>query len=390
MKMRPTRIAALSATVALASLGAASAVTNAGSATDRPASVPPAGEPLGDGCADLPTDGDGSPEAMAELPAGSAIASNPELATLAAAVEEAGLGDALDGDGPITVFAPNNSAFDRLPAAVFDSILSDADLLTTLLGYHVVDGEALLAADLATTPTVTTLAGDDLSFAVEGDTVTINGTTAVVCANITVANGVVHIVDGLLQPPSSDFGAGGSSSVPSSAPNVTAVATPADGPNGPDCATLPAEGEGSITEAAGLPAGEAIAANPLLTTLAAALESTGILAALDEEEGPWTIFAPSDAAFEALGDDLDTVLGNPEQLAEILTFHVVKGQSLSAANLVTSGAQVSEQGGDLTFASQADGSVAINDGAATVTCSNIAVANGTIHIINTVLVPPVG
>lgn len=380
-------MAALSAAVAVGAVVAASAVTAAGG-SDAPRSVPPAGEPVGAGCAELPTEGDGSPSALAELPAGDAIVSSPELSTLAATLEDSGFLETLNGDGPLTVFAPSNAAFDKLPTAVFDAILADADLLASLLGFHIVEGEALTGVQLGEAGSAASLEGSELTFAQGDDGVTINGSAAVECGDLTVANGVVHIIDSFLQPPTADFGANGSSSVPSSGPNVTAVATPAEGPNGPDCATLPAEGAGSIAEAATLPLGDAIAANPQLSTLAEAIAAGGFTDALNEE-GPWTIFAPSNAAFEALGeDDVAAILGDTEQLTAIVTYHIVKGQSLSAANLVTSASQTSEQGGLLTFASQADGSVSINDGAATVTCSNIAVANGTIHIINTLLVPP--
>ncbi|WP_162941506.1 fasciclin domain-containing protein [Desertimonas flava] len=387
MRTRLTRIAALSAAVAFGAVIAASVATAAGNAS-RPESVPPAGEPVGPGCADLPAEGDGSPAAIAALPGGDAIASSPDLSTLAAALQDSGFLDTLNGDGPFTIFAPSNVAFDKLPTAVLDSILADADLLSSLLGFHIIEGEALTGVQLGDAGTAITLEGSELTFTPGADGLTINGSAAVVCGDLPVANGILHIIDSFLQPPTSDFGGNGSSSVPSSGPNVTAVATPAEGPNGPDCATLPAEGAGSIAEAATLPLGDAIAANPLLSTFAEALTAGGFIEALNEE-GPWTIFAPSNAAFEALDpSDLEAILGNTEQLTAIVTYHIVKGQSLSAANLVTSASQTSEQGGPLTFASQADGSVSINDGAATVTCSNIAVANGTIHIINTLLVPP--
>lgn len=389
MRTRLTRMAALSAAIACGAVVAASAATAAGTSS-RPQSVPPAGEPVGPGCADLPTEGDGSPAAMAELPAGDAIASSPELSTLASTLEDAGFLETLNGDGPFTVFAPSNAAFDKIPTAVLDSILADTDLLTSLLGFHVIEGEALTGAQLGDAATAASLEGSELTFTQGADGVTINGSAAIECGDIAVANGVIHIIDSFLQPPTADFGGNGSSSVPSSSgPNVTAVATPAEGPNGPDCATLPAEGEGSIAEAATLTAGDAIATNPLLSTFAEALDAAGITAALNDEEGPWTIFAPSNAAFEALGeDDVAAILGDTEQLTAIVTYHIVKGQSLTAANLVTSTSQTTEQGGALTFASQADGSVSINNGVSTITCSNIAVANGTIHIINTLLVPP--
>jgi uncharacterized surface protein with fasciclin (FAS1) repeats len=254
----------------------------------------------------------------------------------------------------------------------------------------VVQGQILSAADLIAAGTATTLQGSDLTVAEADGVVTINGSSVVICANIPVANGVVHLIDSVLQPPASELGGDGSSSVPSSAPNVTAAATPGDGPQGPDCANLPAEGDGSLAAMAEQTAAEAVATNPLLTTLLAAVGAAGLGEALGGE-GPFTIFAPSDAAFAAIpAADLEAILADPETLTAILTYHVVSGEALTAADLATLGEAATLQGASLTFTAEPDGSLSINGGEATVTCSNITVANGVIHIIGTVLVPPAG
>ena len=112
------------------------------------------------------------------------------------------------------MFVPNNAAFEKIPQNVIDSILADADLLNSILTYHVVSGEALAPADLVAAGSVETANGAVLEITQEGDTISINGGEAtVVCGGIPVANGYVYIIDSVLQPPSSDVGADGSTSV---------------------------------------------------------------------------------------------------------------------------------------------------------------------------------
>jgi uncharacterized surface protein with fasciclin (FAS1) repeats len=125
-----------------------------------------------------------------------------------------------------------------------------------------------------------------------------------------------------------------------------------------------------------------------LSTLTAALQAAGLVDALNGE-GPFTIFAPSNEAFAAIPQtDLDAILADTEQLTSILGYHVVEGESLSAADLAAAGTETTLQGSDLTFTVEPDGTLSINDGEANVACSNIVVGNGTIHIIDQVLVPP--
>ena len=113
---------------------------------------------------------------------------------LLGAVEGAGLVDALDGDGPFTVFAPTDEAM----AAVPDEIASDPDLLDQVLRYHVVEG-AVTSDQLAAGP-VTTLEGQDLTIGLDGG-VTANDAN-VITADITADNGVIHVIDSVLIPPS--------------------------------------------------------------------------------------------------------------------------------------------------------------------------------------------
>jgi uncharacterized surface protein with fasciclin (FAS1) repeats len=123
------------------------------------------------------------------------IQGNEDLATLAAAIEAASLGETLAGEGPFTVFAPNNAAFEAIPAEDLEALLADTAALTDILLLHVVGGE-LMAADLGGEAPVSAL-GDPLDVVIDGDSVTING-AAVVSADIAASNGVVHVIDSVL------------------------------------------------------------------------------------------------------------------------------------------------------------------------------------------------
>ena len=380
------------AAVTIVALGSAIAV-GTGAGADAPASgTHVAAAPTGPGCADIPAEGEGSLAAMASEPAGTALAGSPELSTLAAAVEAAGLTEVANGTGPYTFFAPSNAAFDKIPTNVLDSILADTDMLTSILTFHVIQGQALTAADLAAAGEETSVEGSPLTFALDGDTLMVNGSAAVVCADIPVANGIVHIIDSVLQPPSLGGAVdGSSSSIASSVPIVTAAPVPPDGPQGPACASIPAEGEGSFAAMASQPAATAAASNPdLLSSFVDAVEAAGLTDTLNGA-GPFTIFAPSNEAIAKIPQaDLDAILGNVEQLASILNFHVIDGQSLTAADLAAAGEETTVNGAPLEFSVSPDGSLVINGTGATVSCSNITVANGIIHIIDSLLVPPAG
>lgn len=129
---------------------------------------------------------------------------NPDFSTLVTAVQAAGLADTLSGDGPFTVFAPTNEAFEALPAGVLDKLLlpENKDTLTAILTYHVLPAE-VMAADVS--------AGDVET--VEGSTVSIttDGGVKVNDANVTqtdveASNGVIHVIDAVLVPEGVDVG----------------------------------------------------------------------------------------------------------------------------------------------------------------------------------------
>ncbi len=125
--------------------------------------------------------------------------------------------------------------------------------------------------------------------------------------------------------------------------------------------------------------------NPYLTTLSAAVQAAGLVDTLNGE-GPFTIFAPSNEAFaDVPPSDLDEILADTNLLTSILTYHVVAGESLSAADLAEAGSVTSVQGGELRFTTDEDGALIINGNAAMATCCNITTANATVHVIDRVL-----
>ncbi len=159
-----------------------------------------AAQPFGAGCASVPTDGAGSFEGMATEPVASAASANPILSTLVAAVDAAGLVDTLNSAEDITVFAPSNDAFAKIPKADLDALLADKAALTTVLTYHVVPGK--LSPDQVA-GTHKTLQGEEVTVKGSGEDFTVGaGDAAVVCGNVQTANATVYVIDSVLMPPS--------------------------------------------------------------------------------------------------------------------------------------------------------------------------------------------
>jgi uncharacterized surface protein with fasciclin (FAS1) repeats len=160
-----------------------------------------AAEPSGPACAAVPAEGSGSFTGMAQDPAATAASNNPELSTLVTAVQTAGLVDTLNGDGPFTIFAPANAAFEAIPADTLQAVLADQEQLTSILTYHVIAGEQLSSDDLVEQGSATTVQGDELQFSDEGGSLTVNGMATGVCVDVPTANATVHIIDAVLMPP---------------------------------------------------------------------------------------------------------------------------------------------------------------------------------------------
>jgi uncharacterized surface protein with fasciclin (FAS1) repeats len=155
--------------------------------------------PFGPACSSVPASGPGSLAGMAQDPVATAASHNPALSTLVTAVEKAGLADTLNSAKDITVFAPTNAAFAKIPKATLDSVLNNKAELTKILTYHVVPGQ-LAPSQLAGSHK--TLEGSDLIVTGSGEQFTVNGNSMVVCGNVHTANATVYIVDNVLLPKS--------------------------------------------------------------------------------------------------------------------------------------------------------------------------------------------
>jgi len=119
--------------------------------------------------------------------------------TLVAAVQAAGLVDALKGAGPFTVFAPTDEAFAKLPAGTVDALLKDPKALGDILKYHVVAGK-VMAADVVKLTSADTLLGKSVAIKAEGGKVMVNEAN-VTATDIEASNGVIHVIDAVLMPP---------------------------------------------------------------------------------------------------------------------------------------------------------------------------------------------
>jgi uncharacterized surface protein with fasciclin (FAS1) repeats len=182
--------------------------------TEAPAVSTPAPSATPSDSADLPTPTEAPVFGPTEAPAVSSgpteapigpgdniadiVAGDPNFSTLASLLQQADLISVLEGDGPFTVFAPTNAAFEALPPETLASLTDPAnsEALTDVLLYHVVEGE-VLSSDLQDGVMLTTVQGDDLVVTVSDQGLQVNGVN-VVTGDIEATNGVIHVIDGVL------------------------------------------------------------------------------------------------------------------------------------------------------------------------------------------------
>jgi transforming growth factor-beta-induced protein len=281
---------------------------------------------------------------------------NGSFGTLAAALNAAGLVETLKGKGPFTVFAPTDDAFKKLPAGVVDTLLKPENkaALTSVLTYHVVAGKVSAKA-VVKLKSANTVNGAALPIVVSGGKVKVAGAN-VIKTDVGASNGVIHVIDTVMLPPGFQVPA---------APAPTTTAAPA--------------AAGTIVDVA--------VANGSFKTLAAALTAAGLVDTL-KGAGPFTVLAPTDAAFAKLPAGTVENLLKPEnkaQLTSILTYHVVAGR-VPASEVVKLTSAKTVNGADIKIA-VVDGKVKIND-TTTVVTTDVAASNGIIHVIDTVLLPP--
>ena len=258
--------------------------------------------------------------------------------TLVAAVQAAGLVDTLNGKGPFTVFAPTDAAFAKLPAGTLEMLLKPENKakLAAILTYHVVPG-SVKAADVVKLKYAGTVNGQRVDIKVDGAKVTVDG-AAVTATDIACSNGVIHVIDTVILPV-----------------------------------------DGTVVDVA--------VKNGSFNTLVAAIKAAGLVETLSGK-GPFTILAPTDAAFAKLPAGTLEMLLKPEnkkQLVEILTFHVVPGVA-AYSDAVVKMTEVPTVLGSPVAVKVVGGKVMLNG--ATVVAVDVEATNGVIHVIDTVLMPP--
>jgi uncharacterized surface protein with fasciclin (FAS1) repeats len=256
--------------------------------------------------------------------------------TLVAAVKAAGLVEALEGDGPFTVFAPSDAAFGRLPEGTVESLLKpeNRERLTAILTYHVVPGN-WKASDVVKSKGYESLNGQRLPVKAWGEGVTIAGAN-IAKTDIMCRNGIIHVIDKVMIPSDLDL-----------------VQT----------------------------AKKAGVFNVLLT----AAKAAGLADALAGDDA-LTVFAPTDKAFASLpAGTVESLLEpqNKEKLVAILKYHVATGRQYSD-EVVAAGRVRTLQGASFP--------VMVKDGAATaggakIVEADVDTSNGVIHVIDTVLLP---
>lgn len=155
-------------------------------------------QPFGSACGGVPKEGAGSFDGMAKDPVATAASNNPALSTLVTAVKQAGLVDTLNNAKDITVFAPTNDAFAKIPKADLDKVLADKNMLTKILTYHVV-GQKLTPQQLRN-GSFETLQKGLVTTTGSGETYKVNDSANVVCGNVRTANANVYIIDSVLMP----------------------------------------------------------------------------------------------------------------------------------------------------------------------------------------------
>lgn len=269
------------------------------------------------------------------------------LSTLTVALDAAELDDLLDDDnaGPYTVFAPIDDAFAEIDANTLAALLlpeNQADL-TSILTYHVIDG-SVMSTDLTDGMIVPTLNGASVEINIDGDTVMVNG-AQVVTPDIEASNGVIHLIDAVLMPPADE-----SNEDTETLPSIAAIAS-----GDPDN----------------------------FSSLVNALGAQGLVETLSGP-GAFTVFAPTNAAFEKLPAYVQRALEeDPSLLKNILLYHVVDG-------VVESGdlkrfQRVEALQGDKLVVRNMRGEVSVNN--ANVISPDIHASNGIVHVIDEVLVP---
>ena len=268
---------------------------------------------------------------------------SPDFSILVSALQKAELVDALSGEGPFTVFAPTNDAFVKLlgELGITAEQLLNHPLLGEVLLYHVVSGK-VMSSDLSNGLKASTLLGEEIIVDLTSG-VKINS-SSVTTADVEATNGVIHIIDTVLVPSNFKLDA---TSLPSTVVDI------------------------------------ALSSNDF-SMLVSLLQKADLVGAL-QGEGPFTVFAPTNAAFEkllsALGISASDLMNQPD-LAKVLLYHVVSGKVMSGD--LSDGLNAPTLNGE-SLAFDLKSGVKVNS--SNVVIADLESENGVVHVIDTVLVP---
>lgn len=256
--------------------------------------------------------------------------------TLVSLVEQAGLDGALTGKDDLTVLAPTDAAFAKVPQSTLDALAADPAKLREVLTYHVLAGDAP-ASTVVTLKAAKTLSGQGIKIRVRGGKVKINDSATVVTTDIDASNGTIHVIDEVLIP----------KRLPRTSDNLVSVATKA----------------GSFS------------------TLTSLLKTAGLVDALSGK-GKLTVFAPTDEAFAKVpAETLAALQADPAALRDVLLYHVVKGDRPASKVVKLKAARTLDGRGVKVRGTT------LND-SATIVATDVEASNGTIHVIDEVLLPP--
>ena len=256
--------------------------------------------------------------------------------TLLAAAKAAGLAETLAGDGPFTVFAPTDAAFDKLPDGTVEHLLKNPEQLKQILLLHVVPGKQT-AANVVKASALNTAYGQPIYVKTANNSVTVDG-AKVTATDVYASNGVIHVIDEVILPK-----------------NIAQIAM----------------------------------ADERFSTLLAAVKAAQLVAPL-QGESPLTVLAPTNAAFDKLPDGTVASLlepANRDKLAAVLKYHIASGK-VTSDQVVKLDAVPTLQGQTVNVTVKKSGqkaTVMLND--ATVVIADIHATNGVIHVIDAVLIP---
>ncbi|MEC9303802.1 MAG: fasciclin domain-containing protein [Bacteroidota bacterium] len=333
------------------------------------------------------------------------VSNSTDHTTLKTAIDACALDGVLSGAGPFTLFAPTDGAFNLLPAGTVTALLNDIPQLTNILKHHVV-ADSVMSGMLSNGQVVTTLLGTDITVTINSSGVFIDNAQVTV-ADLVADNGVVHVIDAVLLPTYDCNGiAGGTAlvdacgdcqqayiynfqtNVPTFVDNANILiagvdynpATEAlifpDNPNNPLWVSDPTLCPNSIYDI--------VSNSPDHTTLKTAIDACALDGVLSGA-GPFTLFAPTDAAFNLLpAGTITALLNDIPQLTDILKHHVVADSVMSG--MLSNGQVVTTLlGTDITVTINSSGVFIDN---AQVTVADLVADNGVVHVIDAVLLPP--